>query len=141
MLMNSAFLEEINIFRGWGFKDQKWFINSQTNNFSMSFLIAASETRFYWVMANEGTNNSKIFWYFLSNVLKYRTLNIKNSNNDLLIVWDNASIHKTNTIKDFLKRNELHMLTIPTYCPSLNPIETVIQSIKAKLKQKQSIGR
>ena len=113
----------------------------QTNNFSMSLLIAASETRFYGVMANKGTNNSKIFWNFLSNVLKYRTLNIKNSNNNLLIVWDNASIYKTNMIKDFLKRNELHMLTIPLYYPSLNPIETVIQSIKAKLKQKQSIGR
>ena len=141
MLTSSVFLEEINSFRGWWFKDQRWHMNSQADSFSMTFLIAASENNFYGIMANENTNNSKIFGYFISNVWNYRTRNLNRSNGDLWFVADNASIHKTKEIRNLIDCNELHMLTIPPYWPSLNPVETVIQSIKAKLKVKQAKGK
>ena len=49
--------------------------------------------------------------------------------------------HKTKEIRNLIDCNELHMLTILPYWPSLNGVETVIQSIKAKLKVKQAKGK
>ena len=141
MLMSSVFQEETNRLRGWGFKDQKWYVNYQMNSFSMLFIIAASETNFYGVMANSCSNDSHTFLHFLWNIWKHRVKYVESSNKKFWIVCDNASIHKTSIIKDLIMQNELHMLTIPPYCPSLNSIETIIQAIKTKLKRKQGLGR
>ena len=139
--MSSVFQEETNRLRGWGFKDQKWYVNYQMNSFSMSFIITTSETNFYGIMANSGSNDSHTFLHFLWNIWKHRVKYVESSNKNFLIVCDNASIHKTSIIKDLIMKNELYMLTIPSYCPSLSPIETVTQTIKTKLKRKQSLGR
>ena len=141
MLMNSTYQDEINKLRGWGFKDWKSFIGSKVENFSMNFLLAASERHFYGIMANEKTNNSEIFWYFLRNVWNYRTRNIDDSSNSFWFVVDNASIHKTAKVKDLWSKNWLRILTIPSYWPSLNPIETVIHAIKLKIKQRKTHGK
>ena len=141
MLMSSVFQEETNRLRGWGFKDQKWYVNYQMNSFSMSFIIAASEINFYGIMANSGSNDSHTFLHFLWDIWKHRVKYVESSNKKFWIVCDNASIHKTSIIKDLIMQNELHMLTIPPYCPSLNPIETIIQAIKTKLKRRQGLRR
>ena len=117
MLMSSVFQEETNRLRGWGFKDQKWYVNFQMNSFSMPFIIAASETNFYGVMANSGSNDSHSFLHFLWNIWKHIVKYVESSNKKFWIVCDNASIHKTSIIKDLIMQNELHMLTIPPYCP------------------------
>ena len=45
----------------------------------------------------------------------------------LLIVWDNASIHKARNVKRFLERNRARIITrlLPPYAPELNPDESV----------------
>jgi len=45
----------------------------------------------------------------------------------LLIVWDNASIHKSRNVKRFLERNRGTIITrlFPPYAPELNPDESV----------------
>lgn len=44
------------------------------------------------------------------------------------IIWDGASIHTCQDIKDYLKQEEatqrLHLVKIPPYSPELNPVET-----------------
>ena len=47
---------------------------------------------------------------------------------------DNASIHKTLVVKKFLENSKFSVVTIPPYLSSLNAAETVIHSIKDKLK-------
>ena len=47
---------------------------------------------------------------------------------------DNVSIHKTLVVKKFLESSKFNVVTIPPYWSSLNAAETVIHSIKAKLK-------
>ena len=54
-----------------------------------------------------------------------------------LCIIDNASIHKSNQIKIYTKQNNSSLITILAYSPSLNDVESIIQSIKAKIKKFQ----
>ena len=55
---------------------------------------------------------------------------------DILLVWDNAAIHKTGEIKDFLARPDvagrLEVMPLPSYAPKLNPEELINAHIKAQ---------
>ena len=51
---------------------------------------------------------------------------------------DNAPIHKTVAVKEFVESNKLHILTISPYSPLLNEAETVIQAIKVKINKKDA---
>lgn len=62
----------------------------------------------------------------------------KTSQDDLLVVWDNAPSHKSETVKDFLstqnpERPAIWVENIPPYSPELNPIELVWAYLKDKL--------
>ena len=118
MLMSSVFQEETNRLRGWGFKDQKWYVNYQMNSFSMSFIIAASETNFYGVMAKSGSNDSHTFLHFLWNIWKHRVKYVESSNKNFWIVCDNASIHK----KKYYQRSNHAKLVAYAYDSSLLPL-------------------
>jgi transposase len=57
----------------------------------------------------------------------------------LLLVWDNASSHKSKTIKKYLNDQDaenprIWMENIPPYCPEINPIEQVWGCLKEKMK-------
>lgn len=55
----------------------------------------------------------------------------------MLIVWDGASIHKGEPVKNFLKNNPgvAHLEALPPYCPQLNAIELLWDYLKCqKLK-------
>lgn len=53
------------------------------------------------------------------------------------IIWDGASIHTCQDVKDYLKEEEktqrLHMAKIPSYSPELNPVELVWAYLKQNL--------
>ncbi len=51
----------------------------------------------------------------------------------LVIIWDNASIHRSQVIKEFLRTEEahrLHLEALPSYAPDLNPDEGVWNWLK-----------
>ena len=51
----------------------------------------------------------------------------------LLVVWDGASIHHGQAVKDFLANGattRLHLATLPPYAPDLNPDEGVWNHLK-----------
>ena len=85
-------------------------------------------------MANKGTNDSKVFRYFLGKVIEARNNIFGNIDYKIWCVIDNASIHKTIIIKEYAERNKVCLITIPAYSPSLNAVESLIQSVKAKIK-------
>ena len=62
------------------------------------------------------------------------------SNDSYLIVIDNVFIHKIIKIH-FFKFKDVYAIPISPYSPSLNEAELVIQEIKAKIRQKRSIGK
>lgn len=51
----------------------------------------------------------------------------------LLIIWDGAPIHRSQTIKDFLAAGgaqRIHLERLPGYAPELNPDEGIWQYLK-----------
>lgn len=45
---------------------------------------------------------------------------------EIILVWDNHSIHKRNIVKDFIaSQPRLHVYCFPTCAPELNPVEFV----------------
>lgn len=58
---------------------------------------------------------------------------------NILLIWDNAPSHKSQTVKQFLAQQEeqnpeIWMTNIPPYSPELNPIEQVWGYLKKKLQ-------
>ena len=56
----------------------------------------------------------------------------------VLLIWDNAPGHKSQTVKDYLsaqnsEQPKIWMENIPPYSPELNPIEQVWAYLKKKL--------
>lgn len=55
----------------------------------------------------------------------------------IAIIWDNASFHKSNAIREQLKRGgimeRVHLIAMPPYAPDENPIEHVWNTTKAKV--------
>ncbi len=57
---------------------------------------------------------------------------------NLLLVWDNASSHKSKTVKEYLDSQNIDnpaiwLENIPPYSPELNPIEQLWGYLKKKL--------
>jgi transposase len=60
---------------------------------------------------------------------------------DILLVWDNASWHKSTEIREWLSKTEhkIHLLAFPPYAPELNPQEHVWKSGRANVTHNKFI--
>ena len=68
-------------------------------------------------------------------------LNFKKSNINYYIICDNATIHKSKLISDFLIENNIRMVTISPYSPALNAAEKIILAIKQKVNKEVDNGK
>ena len=50
--------------------------------------------------------------------------------NNILIILDNASSHKTGSVKEFIEKLGAHTAFIPTYSPELAPVEKYFRLLK-----------
>ena len=139
--MNSIYLEGISKFKGWAYKGIHSSITSSVDEFSFTFLLAVSEFRIMGIMANSSSNTSDVFLYFLNQLWKEIYGESNQNNETYWLIMDNASIHKTNEVRNFFINKCLHAVTIPPNNPALNAAENVIQAIKAKIKQRRAEGR
>ena len=106
---------------------------------SYSFIVALSVKRYYGILGSDGTINSKIFIHYLEKLV-CNINDIKNQNNHKFIfIADNAAIHKSREVQRFLEHNSLSILSICPYSPWLNPVESYISAIKAKIKKNFNI--
>ena len=53
----------------------------------------------------------------------------------LIIILDNAKIHKAKIIREFCQKNQIIFVYLPPYSPDLNPIEFVWKDLKKKLSE------
>ena len=53
--------------------------------------------------------------------------------NDILLLWDNDSKHKSEMSLDYYIENKIQLFQLPAYSPDLNPIENFWANIKYKL--------
>ena len=89
--------------------------------------------KFYWKKSDK--SDSEAFLAFLTQ-LRQRT-----PNKEIVIILDNASIHKSKKVKNYLKgHGNIHLFYLPPYAPEYNPIELFWKWIKAKVYGFSAIG-
>ena len=51
---------------------------------------------------------------------------------DLVVIWDGAAIHRSESVKTLLKEKpgRVHLERLPAYSPELNPVELVWSHLK-----------
>jgi transposase len=79
--------------------------------------------KFFWKSAERG--NSKVFIEHL------HQLRHNSKGKHVIVIVDNATLHKSRKVKDFLKRNnDVKIYYLPPYSPEYNPVEIVWKIIK-----------
>ncbi len=73
--------------------------------------------------------------YCAQDVVRFLRLLLRKLPGKLLVIWDGATIHRAQTIKDFLSRGaakRIHLERLPGYAPELNPQEGVWNLLKRR---------
>ena len=107
-------------------------------------IIAMQDTKGYQYvcLASSVSEQGKIFFDIRSNsfkgegIINYLTKLLESTSGKILLIWDNASWHKSQEVKDFLKTelgNRLWVAHTPPYSPELNPDELVWSCLKKVL--------
>ena len=107
---------------GWTLKGKKRLYPESKENFTMNFIVALSARRYYPVLGLNRSWQSQIFSNYIEYLLNYLK-KIGENIKKFLIVCDNATIHKSQHTKERVYDLGLRVLTIPPYCPWLNPAE------------------
>ena len=90
--------------------------------------------RYYGVNWKIGSINSSLIVKYITSWIKQFQVDNKNKENNLIIVVDNASIHKIKLVKDVIVNSKIGMVAIVPYLPFLNRIESYIGAIKYKIR-------
>ena len=125
-------------FYGWCLKGSKGYIQVHEDPIDMTSIVAVSRMHFYGVMSISGTSTSDCVIHFLKSVCLSRNSMPEMSQKKFIFVEDNASVHTSSDMVNFIKRTGLRLLTIAPYSPALNSSEYVINWIKTKLRRLQS---
>ena len=125
----------------WSTRGKKAFAVMKNEAFSMSFLKAFSSQRLYgWIRTKESFDSDMII-KFIQEICSARKLHFDVSDNKMIFIADNAPIHVSKKIQNFLNNRRMSMITILAYSPSLNPCEKIIGCIKAKIRSNMCSGR
>ena len=60
---------------------------------------------------------------------------------DFILVYDNARVHVSEAMKEFIQKSKLRSIGIPTYWPVLDPCEKLINATKQHLKSIHESGK
>ena len=126
---------------GWAPLGVKGYLDVNVETFSMSFMVGFSKQRFYGIVGTSTTNNSASFLRFVMNAFKHRLKTLKIKDKRFVIIWDNASLHTSKEVKEFIANTGVIICTITPYSPCLNPAERLILYIKKKTTRIRQRGR
>ena len=129
-------VRKVNYF-GWGPKNRKLYIAKMPEWFTISFIVGLSAQRYYGVIGKVGAINSIVVSQYIKDWMNQFNSTNEESSNNLVIVADNATIHKSKLVKDTIRELKVGIVTIVPYWPFLNPIESYISVIKSKIKKNQ----
>ena len=126
---------------GWGKVNSKVFIKFKPAFDSMSFIVGLSASRYYGIMGKKGSINSDFFKHYIVNLLKQYKASPDYFSKNLLIIADNATIHKSLKTNGLVEILNIGLLTITPYSPWINPVESYISAIKSKILKRQRTNR
>lgn len=116
----------------WAPLGQTPVLLEQAGRDHLSLIAAiAPNGRIYVAGQDRSFTGEDIVWFLNKLCGRYRK-------RDLLIVWDGASIHRSEAVKAFLKQRpgRVHLESLPAYSPELNPVELVWNQLKGRLKNR-----
>ncbi|MBK8156397.1 MAG: transposase [Streptococcus sp.] len=102
-------------------------------------ISALSDEGVLYSQVRQGINTDMEFLHFLIELEKklhrkyidtYKVYKSK-----LVVVFDNASIHLTDSIYTFFRKKAIVAITLPQYSPWMNPIEKVFRAVKLKMSR------
>lgn len=104
----------------------------QAGRSHLSLIAAiAPNGRLYLAGQDQPFSSEDIVWFLSKLCSRYRK-------RDLLVIWDGAAIHRSQTVKAFLSRKagRVHLERLPAYSPELNPVELLWSHLKRSLKNR-----
>ena len=116
-------------------KDPDRIIRTGSERFNV--IAAQWRKEVYFMLKRSSTKEEqfKEFLMQLDNQLRFR-LSKNTYEKRMVIIFDNASIHKTKTIKLLIKKLKWVAFTIPPYSPELNQIEHTFGILKTKISKR-----
>ena len=84
-------------------------------------------------MMKNNTTNDNQFWDFIKLIVQELKLRLAKITYErrMIVMFDNASIHKTKEVKFLVKKLGWVVFTIPPYSPELNQIEHTFRIVKS----------
>lgn len=73
--------------------------------------------------------------FLLDEIKQFKEKHYSNDKRKLLLLWDNASCHKSKEVKQWLRDNPgiVELDNFPSYSPEMNPIEHVWKVVKKEI--------
>lgn len=118
--------------RTWAPKGQTPVIEEKAGKEHLSLIAAMAPNGQLYVGGQDKAYNSEDVICFLEYLCRrYRRKN-------LILIWDGATIHRSQAIKEFLarKKGRIHLVALPGYSPELNPVELLWSQLKRELKNR-----
>ena len=107
----------------------------------MSFIWAVSNLRVYGIFGNQSSNKSQEFKFYLRQLFNERNSNIEFKEKPFVLMYDNAKIHTSKEMREFIIKSKRRSIGIVPYTPILNPCEKLIGAVKSHLAKLQTEGR
>ena len=86
-------------------------------------------------------NTAETISFFLKGLVKeinnFKDLKIKYNQNKICLLLDNAKIHKTDEVIDFLNNTKFNVCFLPPYTPNANPVERLFLKLKSSFYQRR----
>ena len=121
--------------KAWLPKGQKTVIKVDRVKESQSYIGFLNQRTFRCSLQRMERQNSKEV------VKALRRLTRAHPRKKIVIVWDNASFHKSKELRDALTQGgslaRIHLIALPPYAPDHNPIEHVWKDSKEKIANRQ----
>ena len=102
---------------------------------SKSIIMAITSTWQWFAWPLESTNNAKTFADFATKLLIWIKLDLGLNLADWVIILYNSRIHKTKGCLDIFEKSGAKVAFIPSYTPSLAPIELIFNVLKRFLSK------
>ena len=109
-----------------------WFSNSMS---MISAITSEGSTISWWV---NSTINSNIFSKFIRALKQFVITKVRIPIDKVLLILDNASIHKSKSMKMQYLEEGFRVIFLPAYMPELAPIEKYFSIIKSSMLKEAS---
>ena len=113
----------------------------KNSEFSVTFICAVSSIRVYLLLGTDSTITSHEVKYYIRQLAEYLNQDYDLVNKPFILMYDNAKVHTSDAVVQFIVKSKLRSVGITAYQPVLNPWEILIGAVKSALTKLQAEGR